>query len=161
MPSLQPAHGKPQLIPYLRDPRSYCQQNQTLLQNRREHESGHLAISLPGLSTAYSAPWKAKAAPGLKDGGWGEAGSWPRGCITQSTHTHLSDTLHLPMTSHLLCISTMLMVAHDSVLCTGPQGLEMGHCQEDGRASGVGEDWKRVTGPFLFFCRPLLFIYFI
>lgn len=31
-------------------------------------------------------------------------------------------------------------MADDSVLPAGPQEVEMGHCQSDGRAPGVGEE---------------------
>ena len=41
-------------------------------------------------------------------------------------------------------------MAHDSVLPTGRQDMEIRHCREEGRASGVRDDWKRVTGLFSF-----------
>ena len=104
---------------------------------------------MPGLSTPYSASWKVKAAPSLEMGGWGR---WGLG-QEEASHIAATYTLHLPGPSHLLCVSMMLMVAHDSDLPTGPEGMEMRHCREEGRTSAVRGleegDW-----PFLFFVCP-------
>lgn len=89
---------------------------------------------------------KAKAGPGVKDRG---GVSVKRLQHTWQPHTFLTHTRRaFRHQFHLLSTSVMLMMAHDSVLPTGPQEVEMGYCQEGGRASGLGEEWKRMTGPF-------------
>lgn len=89
---------------------------------------------------------KAKAGPGVKDRG---GVSVKRLQHTWQPHTFLTHTRRaFRHQFHLLSTSVMLLMAHDSVLPTGPQEVEMGYCQEGGRASGLGEEWKRMTGPF-------------
>jgi len=155
MPSLQPAHGGPQFIPSPeRSKELLSGKSNSPAKHRSGHESARTAISMPGLCMVYSLPWKVKAIPGLKDRGGVSA---KRLQHTQQphtflTHTHTHTHTHTPRAfwhqSHLLCTSVMLMMAHDSVLPTGPQEVEMGYRQEGGRASGLGEEWKRMTGPF-------------
>ena len=99
---------------------------------------------MPGLSTAYSAPWKVKAAPGLEKGSWEEVGSQPRGSIAHSSHIHTAPSRAIPLALYFYDANG------GSVLPTGQQGMEMRHCQEKGKASEVREDWKRVTGLFSF-----------
>lgn len=99
-PSLQPAHGQPQLIPLPERSKELlsAKPNSPAKQTRREsehaagHQLGRLLCRFLCTLGGQGCPWS---------GGWrlgGETGSQPRGSRAHRSRTHLSDTLHLPAT---------------------------------------------------------------
>lgn len=158
-PSLQPAHGQPQLIPLPERSKELlsAKPNSPAKQTRREsehpvsHQLGRLLCrflcTLGGQGCPWSGEWRLGGRRGLSQEG--------------AAHTAAAHTCLTPCTfqrqSYLLCISVMLTMAHDSVLPSGPRKRKQS--LSGGGPSRGGEEGKRTTGPFPFVVGPVVYLF--